>query len=567
VPVDVSAITESSTGFTWRAPTGGFGGTRNNQSNYRAAASYVTGSHAVKAGLTLMQQWRVVSTDRNNGVNFTFLMGVPTRLTQFAQPIEFSERVNYNLGLYAQEQWTMNRLTLNAGVRADFLSAQVDAQRLPAGPLIAAREFGAIRDVPNWRDVSPRLGAAYDVLGNGRTAIKATLDRYVAGESYTIARGVNPLQSTVSSASRNWNDTFFPPGDPRRGNFTPDCDLTNVALNDECGPAGNTSFGQIVVRTTYDEALTQGFGVRPYTWVASLSAQHELFAGLSIAGGYFRRWNGNMYVMFGNTAVTQNRAVSNSDFSHYCITAPVDARLPGSGTELCGFYDVSVAKFGQLNNVITSADRFGKQEDVFDGFDVTFNASVQKQVYLGGGVSLGRQRTNTCYVIDDRSLLFVPTSPRTTAFCDVRPPMQPNVKLQGVYALPWWNIGASATFQSLPGAQILAQQETTNAQIAPSLGRNLASCGAAAVCAPTVSVLLDLLPPATLYGDRVHQIDLRFTKTIRAGRTVIRPMVSIYNLLNANPVLAYNNRYSSAWPAPTTILTARFADVGVQVDF
>ena len=89
VPANLSAITESSTGFTWRAPTGGFGGTRNNQSNYRAAVSYVTGTHAAKVGLTLMQQWRVVGNDRNNGVNYTFFNGVPSRLTQFAEPITF----------------------------------------------------------------------------------------------------------------------------------------------------------------------------------------------------------------------------------------------------------------------------------------------------------------------------------------------------------------------------------------------------------------------------------------------------------------------------------------------
>ena len=108
-------------------------------------------------------------------MNYTFFNGAPSSLTQFAEPITFRERVNYNLGLYAQDQWTINQLTLNLGVRADFLNAQVDAQSLPAGPLIAAREFGEIRNVPNWKDVSPRLGAVYDLFGDGRTAIKATL--------------------------------------------------------------------------------------------------------------------------------------------------------------------------------------------------------------------------------------------------------------------------------------------------------------------------------------------------------------------------------------------------------
>src|SRR6185503_12740954 len=302
------------------------------------------------------------------------------------------------------------RLTLNLGMRADFLNAQVDEQSLPAGPLIAARTFDAIRNVPNWRDVSPRLGAAYDLFGTGKTAIKATLGRYVGGESYTIARAVNPLQSTVSSAARNWNDLFYPVGDPRRENFTPDCDLKKVAANGECGPANPTTFGQILVRTRYDDAITRGFGVRPYNWGASLGVQHEVFPGVSVSGNYFRRWYGNFNIISGNLPVTQNLAVANSDFGHYCITAPTDPRLPGGGTQMCGFYDVSVAKFGQMDNLITGAKNFGKQEDVFDGFDMGVNARLRNQAFLGGGASLGRERTNTCYVIGDRSLSFSATA-------------------------------------------------------------------------------------------------------------------------------------------------------------
>ena len=89
------------------------------------------------------------------------------------------------------------------------------------------------------------------------------------------------------------------------------------------------------MRTRYDEALTEGFGVRPYNWVASLSVQHELFPGSPSLRGYFRRWNGNFNIMSGNTPVTQNLAVTNADFTHYCITAPADPRLPGGGGQRC----------------------------------------------------------------------------------------------------------------------------------------------------------------------------------------------------------------------------------------
>jgi hypothetical protein len=207
---------------------------------------------------------------------------------------------------------------------------------------------------------------------------------------------------------------------------------------------------------------------------------------------------------------------------------------------------------------------------VFDGFDFTVNARLTSRAVVNGGMSLGRQRTDICYGVENRSLAFLPTppgstAPRTTPFCDIHPPMQPNLKLQAAYPLPWWAIQAAATFQSLPGPQILAQQSTSNQQIRGSLGRNLSSCGEAQICSSRVT--LDVLPPGTLYGDRMNQIDLRVSKTVRLGRATIRPTVSVYNLLNASPVLQYRNAYGPTWPAPTTILTARFVDFGVQVDF
>ncbi len=550
-------MTESSTGFVWGS-SASYGHNRSDQMNYRASATYVTGSHAAKFGMFLMHTWRYTTQDVNNAVTLTLLNSVPTSLTQYALPIQYHETVNYNMGLYAQDQWKINRFTVNYGLRADFLNAQVDEQNLEAGPFTPARNFAAVKDVPAWRDLSPRAGVAYDVFGTGKTAIKASLGRYVVADSYSIARAVNPEAASINSAGRVWNDSFYPAGDPRRGNFRPDCDLASAAANAECGALNNASFGQVRVLTSYDPALTSGFNVRPYNWEGTLSVQHELVPRVSVYAGYIHRWYGNFFV-------TQNIAVSSADFDPYCITAPADPRLPdGGGNRQCGFYDVKLAKFGQTNNLVQAADKFGEQQEVYDGFDFTGNARLPRGVMLNGGVSIGRTRTNNCYAVSDLSLAFPATSPRTDAYCDVRPPMQPNVKGQVVYPLPW-GVSTAATFQSLPGPQILGQQTTPNAQIAPSLGRNLASCGTAATCNGTV--LLDLVAPATIYGERIYQVDLRFSKTIRAGRTVIRPNVSVYNAFNANPVLQLNNRYGSTWQGPTSILTARFVDFGAQIDF
>jgi hypothetical protein len=66
---------------------------------------------------------------------------------------------------------------------------------------------------------------------------------------------------------------------------------------------------------------------------------------------------------------------------------------------------------------------------------------------------------------------------------------------------------------------------------------------------------------------RIYQTDIRFSRTIRTGRTTVRPTVSVYNLFNSNAVQTYTNTYGLAWQAPQTIMQSRFVDIGVQVDF
>jgi hypothetical protein len=165
---------------------------------------------------------------------------------------------------------------------------------------------------------------------------------------------------------------------------------------------------------------------------------------------------------------------------------------------------------------------------------------------------------NNCAFKDDLSITGTgrTTDPRADAFCDVRPPFQPLVKGQVAYPLPG-AINLSATFQSLAGPELRAQYPLTNGLVASSLGRNFTSV------APTV----DLVPSGTLYGDRIYQTDLRVTRVFRAGHATVRPTFSIYNLFNANPIQTYNTTYGSAWLAPTVILQARLADLGVQIDF
>jgi hypothetical protein len=549
----ISPITELSTNFSYRAsPTAAYGHNRSNNYNYRGSMSYVTGSHNFKTGIMFQNTWSWTTTEPNNPVSYSFRNGLPVSLTQFATPITYDEKVKYNIGIYAQDRWTIGRATVSLGVRGDFFNAYVEPQSLVAGPFVPAREFPGVYDVPNWKDVSPRLGVSYDLFGNGKTAVKANIGGFPLQSGITnFTRLVNPMASTVNNVSRTWTDT--------NGNFAPDCDLVNRFQNGECGQVQNLNFGLNVPTTHYTDELRDGFGVRPYNWESTIGVQHELTPGVSVNVSYSRR-------VFTDFTTTQNVLVTNADFSPYCITVPVDPRLPGGGgNQLCGFYDVSPAKFGLSDSVIGQASEFGEQEEVYDGFDFTATARLPRSVMLAGGLVMGRSRTSSCGLTADLSLLYAGSAtgvnaPRTEEFCDVHPPMLANVKFMGVYPLPFWGLQTSATLQSIPGPEITASYAATNAEIAPSLGRNL-SAGA------NSTVLLDLMPKGTLYGERMNQLDLRLSKVFRVGNARIQGMFDLYNALNASPFLSMQNRYGPAWQTPTQVLIGRLAKFGAQIDF
>jgi hypothetical protein len=542
-PAELPAIREIRTNTTWRNRMGLFGHNATHQYNISGSMSYVTGSHTFKAGALLLRADSHTTRDTTgNGLAMQFLDGAPSSVVVYASPFVLDEKLGAQVGVFAQDHWKIRRLALYLGLRFDYYDASVPEHHLGPGPWVPNRNisFAEVPDVPNWKDLSPRFGAAYDLFGTGKTALKATFSKYLFGpEIIGFTRLANPVGAIATSATRNWTDS--------NNDFVPQLS--------ELGALSAATFGTPIITTRYDPDVLDGFGKRGDNWELSTTIQHELFPRIGVSAAYFRRWWGNIHV-------TQNQAVTSADFSHYCVTAPVDSRLPGGGgNQICGLWDVSQTKFGETNNVITFVDNFGKQSDVYNGLDLNLNARFPGGAFVAGGTNTERTRSNTCFALNDLSLqAFAAGTPRTEEFCDLKPPFLTQYKFYASYPLPWYGLQTSAAFQSTPGPQILATYTARNAEVVGTLGRNLSS--GANGTAP-----VQLIPPNTVYGDRLNQVDVRLTKLFQTGRARILAAFDLYNIFNGNPVLAQNNTYGPQWLRPTVIQLGRLAKFNVQVNF
>jgi hypothetical protein len=571
------AIVDQTLGFTYRAPTGFDFDDRLPSQTMNASASYVTGSHNFKVGFENQRGhfWRGDNNDSTGGIWYTTTNSQPSLITIQAPAYGYQNNLNYNVGIYAQDRWTVSRMTLSGGVRLDMLNESTQPFTLGPHRWLPARNtpYAAVEDVPNWKDINPRVSVAYDVFGTGKTALKASASRGVLQNSVAIALANNPASTVSTNTNRAWEDD--------NGNFVPDCNVGDGSAQgtarantggvsdgiDFCGPWLNAAFGSAVPGTVYSRSIMDGWGVRPYNWEFSLGVQQEVLPRLSVSAGFFRR-------IYGNFNVVDNEALNASDFTQFSVTVPTTVTnagtLPNAGSSLGGIYDPNINP--PARNVVKDAAVFGKEQSHWNGVDITVDARLRNGLFFQGGVSTGKALFDNCQIIDDvPELLTVAVPAATTApvaaagsfspagFCHQETPFLSQYKGLASYTLPWYGVRVSGTLQSLPGPMVNATNIYNNAN------RTTATTLARPFTLAQANV--NLVQPGSMYGDRLNQIDLRLTKIVNVGHGRVDLNVDFYNAFNSDAVTLENGAFGPAWRLPLTVIQPRFVKFAARWDF
>lgn len=484
-----------------------------------SAASYVTsgwsGAHSLKFGVQFMRSlFRQIYT-MNGDHGLFFDNGRPAFVRVYNTPIE---QANYlhQFAWFVQDAWTIRgRLTLNLGLRYEYALGVIPPQRSAAGTFVGERNFPEIRNVPNFKDVAPRFGLSWDILGTGRTVLKASASRYLQNVGMAYPVSVNPLGLSVET--RSWTD--------RNGD--------GLAQRDEIGPGPGFVGG---LTTRMDPNLE-----RPYSWEYSLGIQQQIYRDLVVS---VIAWHRDNRRQVGRA----NMAVPPSAYIPVRLTLPTNLPAPFAGQTIT-VYNQDPATRGRVDFLLTN---FKELDSEYNGVDITFTKRMSDRWQLLGGLTIGRERGafrgDLVYGFDDLNNPNFNINRKGIVGND-----SPYIfKLAGTYQLPW-GFEISGNFQHFTGYPLRRIFTVTRTHI-PDLTQ--------------VSQAIDLVERGTVRLPNVNLLDLRISRIFAIGENWrIEPALDIFNVGNVATTTAEIEAVGVALGQPTVIVAPRLFKLGVKVNF
>ena len=548
------------------------------------STSYVTGAHNAKIGYQF-RRLDLLDKDVANGTQLGYRLnqGVPNAVSYYLP--DFGRRtITTTHSIYFQDSWTRGRMTLQGALRYDRassfapseLNGTTNTSFLNPQPITIQKTPG----VDAYNDISPRVGAAYDLFGNGKTALKFNWGRYLAYAAndapYT---STNPGATVVRNVmNRGWTDSD--------SDKVVDCDLLNPALNGECAAATGTApnFGKLGAATQVDPDVLKGWGTRPHDYQTTFAIQQQLMPRVSLDFSFTHR---SFHGFFVTDDLTRQAGGVQSYYETYTLTAPQDSRLAdGGGYPVTVYVPTAAANAVAPRLFLTQESTFGaERRSVWDGFDITLNARLRGGLTTQVGTTTGRALVDTCEIatkfnnVNANTGVILGPDPRG---CHNAEPWQTQLRGLASYVIPKVDVLVSATVRSQPEIQLSnatvltgntsAQWQVPNSVIQAAFGK----LPPGALAAGTTIIPLADNEHRVWSDERRTQVDMRFAKVLRFGRTRTDVGVDLNNLFNTNYASGFNTAYiygtdnaprPSGWGAPTNLVNPRFVRLNFTVNF
>ena len=557
-----------------------WGPAKGNTDDVQATASYVTGAHGAKVGYQ-MRRLDLLDKDQagQTQLAYRFNRGVPNAVSYYMP--DFGRRtITTTHSVFVQDSWTRGRLTLQGALRYDHassfapveLNGTTNTSFLNPEPVIIERTDG----VNAYNDITPRVGVAYDLFGNGRTALKFNFGKYLA---YAANNGeytsTNPGATIVRNVTnRGWSD------DDR--DYVVDCNLLNPDENGECSdvPSANSrNFGQLGTQTQVcgapgvtncGESVLSGWGVRSGDTQYTFTIQQQVVPRVSADFAYTHRSFHGFFItddLNRHAGDTFDGSVLGA-YESYTVTAPVDARLPGGGGyPITTFVATPAANSVAATNYLVREETFGDpRKSVWDGVEYNVNARLSGGLTASFGASTGRGIVDTCATTQRYG------NPNTRDCNDTENWLTTARGLVS-YTIPKVDVLVSATVRSTPPLEVTASwQVNTDQVVTPLLGHRPAGA------TNTTTITLTDNEHRLYLGGRRTTLDMRFAKVLRFAGRRANIGVDLNNALNTNYATSYNGTFLNGtdqvntvrpggFLTPTAIYNPRFVRLNFSLNF
>jgi hypothetical protein len=469
---------------------------------YAGYMSYLTGSHNVKTGVQVRTGNSQELFETRGDIVQYVSNGVPQSVRLVNNPSGHKEE-GVNTGIYIQDSWSLGRITINPGLRYERFVMSIPAQSAGAGRWVPAREFAEQKNIVNWNTFSPRFGMAWDLFGDGKTALKGGISRYDRLAGVTIIQPLN--QKNIAFQTCPWSDD----------NSDLRAQESEIAFA-RCTGSLQPSLGFV------DPDLK-----RPYQWEYTAMLQRQVGARTSMSVAYYGR-------RFWDLNTTVNDAVPLTAYSPVTITNPLD-------NSPLVVYNQDPATRGQVRNVLKTLPELKQQ---YNGIEFQANTRMANTTIFGG-FTIGNNHGD-----QDSGDLNNPNN-RINNNGDIGFDSPYQIRGGFSYVLPA-DFRLSGSLRSSSGLPQTRTFVVTTTQV-PGLTQ--------------VTQNVQAAERGEFRYPWINLLDLRVAKTFRFGGARFEPTADLFNVFNNNAVTNANQTIGSSLGRPSAIVMGRLLRLGGRISF